>query len=454
MAALSPRRVLVLAYYFPPVGGGGVQRTRKFVEYLPEHGYEPVVVTGPAARSLDWAPDDASLHAGIPDETEVLRLPGPEPPLTRARSRAERWLRIQEPPVRWWIDGVVATAREAARRADVIYASMSPFGTGQAAARLARATGRPWVADLRDPWALDEWLVYTTRLHRRLEMRLMRRTLASAAAIVMNTPEATAQLLRHFPELGDRPVVTIPNGFDPADFSGPGPVRGDGTFRIVHAGWVHTAGGRRHRRLRLVRRALGGSVPGLDILTRSDVYLLEAVDRLLAERPELRGAVEVHLAGVAAGAGDDRGVARRRGYLAHADTLALMRSADLLFLPMHDLPPGTRARIVPGKTYEYLATGRPILAAVPDGDARDLLARAGDVTLCRPADSAAMARAIAARIDDPGEGTARDPDVLRPFERRRLTADLAGVFDRVLAPQGATGVSMSARTSAVESARS
>jgi glycosyltransferase involved in cell wall biosynthesis len=417
-------RVVMLAYYFPPVGGGGVQRTRKFVEYLPRHGYDPVVVTGPDTRAkLDWAPDDQSLPA---HGAEVLRVPGPEPALSRAQSRAERWLRIQEQRVRWWIDGAVETGREAAREADVIYASMSPFGSGQAAARLSRETGTPWVADLRDPWALDEWLVYTTRLHRRAEMRLMRRTLASAAAIVMNTPEATAALLRRFPELGDRPVVTITNGFDSADFAGPPPARTDGAFRIVHAGWVHTESGRRHRRLRHLRRALGGAVPGLDILTRSDVYLLDAVDRLLERRPDLRGKLEVHLAGVAGGVD---GVVHRRGYLPHGETIALMRSADLLFLPMHDLPPGTRARIVPGKTYEYLATGRPILAAVPDGDARDLLARAGGVTLCRPADVAAMARAIAARVDD--GGGARDMEPLRRFERTALTAELAGVFDRV-----------------------
>jgi glycosyltransferase involved in cell wall biosynthesis len=419
------RRVLMLAYYFPPVGGGGVQRTRKFVEYLPQHGYESVVVTGPDTRAkIVWAPDDHSLE---PPDAEVLRVPGPEPALSLAQSRAERWLRIQEQRVRWWIDGAVATGLQAARQADVIYASMSPFGSGQAAARLSRETGTPWVADLRDPWALDEWLVYTTRLHRRAEMRLMRRTLASAAAIVMNTPEATAALLRHFPELGDRPVVTITNGFDSADFAGPPPERADDAFRIVHAGSVHTGSGHRHRRLRHVRRALGGAVPGLDILPRSDVYLLQAVDRLLADRPDLCRRLEVHLAGVAGGVD---GVVHRRGYLPHAETIGLMRSADLLFLPMHDLPPGTRARIVPGKAYEYLATGRPILAAVPDGDARDLLARAGSVTLCRPTDTAAMARAIAARVDDGGGG--RDLEPLRRFERRALTADLAGLFDRVL----------------------
>jgi glycosyltransferase involved in cell wall biosynthesis len=416
-------RVLMLAYYFPPLGGGGVQRTLKFVEHLPEHGYEPVVVTGPVARTLEWAPADATLAAAA----EIVRVAGPEPAPDRRRGRAERWLRIRSPRTRWWIDGAVAAGLDAARGADVIYATMSPFGTGEAAARLARATGRPWVADLRDPWALDEWQVYPSALHRRLELRRMRRTLSSAAAIVMNTPEATAQLLRHFPELAAKPVVTIPNGFDPADFAGPPPERGDGAFRIVHAGWSHAAGGRRHRRLRALRRVLGGATPGLDILTRSDVYLLRAVERVLERRPDLR--IEVHLAGLAPGASP---FVHAHGYLPHGEAVGLLRSADLLFLPMHDLPPGTRSRIVPGKTYEYLASGRPILAAVPDGDARDLLARAGSALLCRPADVDAMARAIESQADRREGGPALDPSVLHEFERPALTRALATVFDRVL----------------------
>ena len=63
-----------------------------------------------------------------------------------------------------------------------------------------------------------------------------------------------------------------------------------------------------------------------------------------------------------------------------------MRSADLLFLPMHDLPEGTRAGLIPYKTYEYLGARRPILAAVPDGDVRDMLAPLERVWLVRPAD--------------------------------------------------------------------
>jgi glycosyltransferase involved in cell wall biosynthesis len=171
------------------------------------------------------------------------------------------------------------------------------------------------------------------------------------------------------------------------------------------------------------------------------VFLLQAVEQLLEKRRELRGTVEVHLAGVAPRAADrPSDVVRRHGYLPHADTIALMRSADLLFLPMHDLAAGRRARIVPGKTYEYLASGRPILGAVPDGDARDLLERAGTALLCRPRDVAAMRRLLEREVDRWLAGEPRpelDAEVMRPYERRRLTSELARVLDRAV--QSAVG---------------
>jgi glycosyltransferase involved in cell wall biosynthesis len=310
---------------------------------------------------------------------------------------------------------------------DLVFATMSPFESGAAAARLAAELAVPWVADLRDPWALDEWRTYPSAAHRRLELRRMERTLSSAAAIVMNTPEAAAAVREHLPALAGIPVVAIPNGFDAEDFSGPRPRRDDKAFRIVHAGWSHVEGGRRHRRTAAVRSALGGSTRGLDLLPRSHLYLVEAVERL--DRPE----VEVLLVGQAS-RGRSRAV-KALGYVPHDRAIELIRSADLLFLPMHDLPDGTRSRIVPGKTYEYLASGRPILAAVPEGDTRDLLERAGTAFLCRPRDLGAMMRTIedlAERKQRGEPGPALDEEVVAGYERRRLTERLAELFDGVL----------------------
>jgi glycosyltransferase involved in cell wall biosynthesis len=136
----------------------------------------------------------------------------------------------------------------------------------------------------------------------------------------------------------------------------------------------------------------------------------------------------------------DRLVSRRsratvvdHGYVTHARSVELLRAADLLFLPMHDLPPGVRAGLVPGKTYEYLASGTPILAAVPHGDARDLLLEAGTAAVCDPTDVLAMISHIRARMCAWREGTPPQPappDVIGRYERRALTVQLVAVLER------------------------
>jgi glycosyltransferase involved in cell wall biosynthesis len=436
------RRVLFLAYHFPPIGGAGVQRSAKFVRDLPVHGYDPIVITGPGFEESRWTPVDRSLEQDVAAGTTVRRLPTQPPPSAGGwRGRANRWLGLQDPFFRWWEAGI-ETAAEGGP-ADLVYASMSPFESGAAAARIAARRGIPWVADLRDPWALDEMQVYPSRIHRRADRRRMCRVLGTAAAVVANTEEAAGRIAA-LPGLAGTPVIPIPNGFDAADFAGPAPERRDDAFRIVHAGYLHTelASG---RAARLVRRALGGADPGVDIGTRSHVYLLRALERLLAEDPSLADRIELHLAGVLSDRDLDvvggASIVKTPGYLAHDETVALLRSADLLFLPMHDLPEGRRATIVPGKTYEYLASRRPILAAVPDGDARDLLARTPTATLCRPADVVAMAAAIRAGIERKERGEpvpAPPPRLLEQFDRSRLSGRLAAVFDGVLGPVEAT----------------
>jgi glycosyltransferase involved in cell wall biosynthesis len=434
------KRVLAISYHYPPIGGAGAQRPAKMLRYLRERGYASVVLTGPGAESGRWAPTDESLAIDTQPDA-VTRLTGPEPvPSTGWRKRGERWLGLSDPWARWWVRGVEEVGREALSDVDLLYAWMSPFESAEPTARIARRFDKPWVADLGDPWALDEMFVYPTRWHRRRDLHRMRILLRTADAVVMSTEEAVRRLRNRFPEFEGKRVVAIPNGFDASDFATPISERSDGKFRIVHAGYLHTALGLQLRRSKPLRRVLGGAVTGVDFLTRSHVFLVEAIDRLVARDPSARDVVELCLAGVLSPA--DRavtgtsGVVRMLGYVPHDETLRLTRSAELLFLPMHELPDGVRAGIVPGKTYEYLATGRPILAAVPDGDAREILEEAGNALLCRPADIDCMVRALESELARfrAGLPAARpDPNVVERYEYRRLSASLAGVFDEVLA---------------------
>ncbi len=435
---------MLLSYHFPPIGGAGVQRSVKLTKHLREFGYETVVIAGPAEQTSRWTPVDHSLVTEVPAETIVFRARGPEP--TTSVSRVRRLLGGCTPFGRWWSTAAVLAAAEAPDVAAVV-ATMSPFESASAAACIAEQLDIPWIADLRDPWALDEMTVYPTRFHRTLALRRMHRQLASASAITMNTPEARSRILSTFPHSTDRPVVAIPNGFDADDFQGPAsPPRGDGRFRIVHSGYLHTELGREHRGRSTLRRLAGGAAPGVDFLTRSHVYLLRAIDRIAETEPKLAESIDIHLAGVLT-KDDETAMAGHRvhgyGYLPHDETIALLRTADLLFLPMHDLPAGTRATIVPGKTYEYLAAGPPILAAVPDGDARDLLEFAGNAELVRPSDVDAMAEALrrAVRRWQRGEATSQaNPFVIARYERHRLASEMASLLDDVIGVSSALDV--------------
>ena len=121
------------------------------------------------------------------------------------------------------------------------------------------------------------------------------------------------------------------------------------------------------------------------------------------KRPQLAEELEVVLVGPSTPADDQ--LSERYpfdpplGFRTYEETVELMRTADLLFLPMHSLPIGVRAGLVPTKTYEYLAAGRPILAAVPMGDARDILEAAGTAIVCDPMDVDAMTLALRKQIE-------------------------------------------------------
>jgi hypothetical protein len=179
-------------------------------------------------------------------------------------------------------------------------------------------------------------------------------------------------------------------------------------------------------------------MPGVDVSSRTLVFLAQALEELLSERPDLGERLELHLAGRLTDA--DRAVVaglpivHEHGFLAHRQTIELMTSADLLFLPMHDVPEGRRVAIVPCKTYEYLGSRRPILAAVPDGDARDFLNAYGAAHICRPTDVAGIKGGIAralARVDAGDPPPTVNEELLGGLDRRTLAKEVAAVIEAV-----------------------
>lgn len=438
------KKVLFIAYYFPPIGGGGVQRSLKFAKYLPNLGYMPHVLSAGRVAEEHWSPRDEALLADLPPGVRISRIDGL--PASEVRSWNRRMRDVCQLPSRFGAAWANAVLREGARLCaehafDLIYVSMSPFEGAAAAASLSRRFGIPWVADLRDPWALDEVQVFYSGVHRRIARSQMRRALADASLVIMNTPEAARRLVTAFPEYRKKNVTSLTNGYDAADYDHLTWQRDD-HFRIVHTGSLHARHGRQLAARRRLYERLGRIEPGVDLLSRSHVFLLEALRLWQARDARVARQVRLILAGSLTS--EDRRMVERsaarglvtlEGYRTHQQTARLQVDAEVLFLPMHQVAPNRRATIVPGKTYEYLATRRPILAAVPQGDARDFVTEAQTGFVCGPADVEGMVAHLKALHQAWLEH--RDPvkprdEVIVQFERQRLTTLLAGHFDEVL----------------------
>lgn len=427
---VNGRRVAIVSYYFPPIGGAGTQRAAKLCRYLGDFGWMPTVVccapTGDgAARGVSAAYlDDRMADSDVPVGIRVERIEG---------ENHRTWLDKAQAYVESLVEG---------RQIDVVLVTMSPFWMAPLVERLASRA--PVVVDLRDPWALDGVPIYRHKWQWKADFEAMARTLRAASDVVMNTDEARRAALDAFDGLDADRVHVITNGFDRADFEAAEPAdRPDGArFVLVHTGTFLTgqavapAGvvGR-------LKRTIHYRPEPIRPLGRSVGPVLEAIDLLRSERPELmEGFRFVHVGNLDAAtkawidASPAKDLVEPVGYLPHDASISRLLSADALFLHLHGLPPGHRARIVPGKTYEYLASGRPILGALPEGDARDLLMGRERCLLADPCDARTIADALATLIERGGDLAERplgDPG-LGPFERREIARRMAGVLSTAI----------------------
>lgn len=418
---MSRRRLLAIAYFFPPLAGGGVHRVLSFARHLPAHGWDvSVVCAGPG----DYWVRDESLLARVPPATEVIRVEGGSAlaSLLRGRGATGRRRGGAFAPLRaladWWLlpDSYAGWARRAARAAgarldrggvDALLTTSPPDSVHAALLPKAARRGVPWIADFRDPWIGLHFREPPTRLHRALHRRLERATLAGADLVLA----ASRTHLADIAATGlARRAEHLPNGFEPAPAGTPAPPVSD-HFRLAFTGTLS--------------------------LMEDAGTLLAAVAELLGRRDGARAHLRVDLAGPydvdyesrarALGLAD---VVRFTGPLAHAESRALQCEADALLLW---IPRGAGYRtMVPGKLYEYLDSGRPVLALLPAHDeAAELVLRAGGVVL-PPGDPAALARELETRYmawRERGRAPGARPAWLDEHARPALAARLAAMLD-------------------------
>ncbi len=428
------KKVLIISYYFPPSGGPGVQRILKFVKYLRDFDWEPVVLT---VEKGAFPNIDESLVDQIPPDTKIIRTKALNPfgiyakfsGVQQAKAASvgllsNRKLTFREKMARWiranifipdarigWYPYAYRTGKHYIKKnaVDVIVSSGPPHSVHVTGLKLHRKTGIPWIADFRDPWTdisfFDDlpMIGFVRKLHERMEKKVLKN--ASAISVVSPSWKKLLQL-----KTGNQFEV-IYNGYDEDDFADLQTQKNE-KFIISHIGNLY------------------GS--------RNPEQFWEALNYLINEKymrrinVRLIGNVDTSIIASIAKYDLDAFVSIIP-YLQYKEGLARMADSSLLLLIIEpwEASPG----MIPGKLYEYLVSRRPVLGIGPtDGDAANILNECNAGAMCQWQNKEAIAGYIEQlynRWEQSGDTRIKENPNILSYTRKNQTAKLASLLNRL-----------------------
>jgi glycosyltransferase involved in cell wall biosynthesis len=433
------KNVLVIAYYFPPSGGPGVQRVLKHIQYLPECGWNPIVLT---VANGDFPARDESLMAKIPSDVHVERTEIYEPytlyrkltgkpantPIdvnvikkdSQGRSFTENiaefiraTLFIPDARVGWLFTAVDAGLRLIQEHnIEAIYNSSPPYTTSLIARQLKRRSGLRWVTGFRDPWTgflttPKRWFL-PALVDKRLEHSVFR----EADAVECAWEGIVKDIRGKFPDVPVVKLHHIPNGFDSSDYPElPPETAQNQRFTITYTGSMY---GRRNPASFLAALELlikrGTITP--EELTARFIGRFGAEVLEMFERFPYQSALELH------------------GYMAHEESIAYLLRSDALLLVVDEAKESEE--IVPGKVYEYIGAMRPIIAVAPThGAIHELLVETASGKTAHQSDVEGIAQVIGSYIQALRDNKPFSPNTtaIAQYERKNATRRLAALLE-------------------------
>ena len=369
------KKVLIITYYWPPMGGGGVQRWLKTTKYLREYGWEPVIFT---TQNGEASVIDESALKQIPKNIETIKVPIWEPfgvykKLTGKKKNEKLvpgtvasdgksmmqnlsvWVRgnLFIPDARkFWIKPATKQLKEylKANKIDAVVSTGPPHTTHMIALNVTKKFNIPWLVDFRDPWTnidfyhqlkLTNW---ADKKHKRLELEVLNK----ASQVVTVTWSWAEDFLRIS---GKMPMV-ITNGYDPSDFVNAGKLTLDEKFTITHAGSLND-----DRNPHVFWEALAELCKEESFANDLEIKFIGQVAPVAVQELTTFGLL---------------GNLNLIENLPHNKVVEELMKSQLLLLPLNDTP--NIDGVVPGKLYEYIGAKRPIICiGKTTGDAAKII---------------------------------------------------------------------------------
>lgn len=370
---MNKKKVLIIAYYWPPAGGPGVQRWLKFVKYLPEFDIDPILYI---PSNPSYPIKDFSLKNEIPKGLTIIKQPILEPySLARKISKGTSdtisrgiisnnkkqgimesimlFIRgnffIPDARIRWikpsfnYLSNYIRDFK-----IDTIITTGPPHSLHLIGLKLKERHDLKWISDFRDPWTTISYhkklklLPWAVKKHKLLETKVLNNT----DNIIVTSPNAKTI----FSRLTKQPITVITNGYDQKYMEEEDV---DQKFSIAHIGSL--------------------------LSDRNPLNLWEALAELIEENQDFASYLQLNFIGLVSetvlSCIEKNGLKEFiniKGYLTHNEALRYQKTSQLLLLIEIDSE-DTKC-IIPGKLFEYLVSGRPILAIGPeDSDVADIL---------------------------------------------------------------------------------
>ncbi|WPO81794.1 glycosyl transferase family 1 [Chryseobacterium sp. JJR-5R] len=428
------KKIVIITYYWPPAGGPGVQRWLKFAKYLPEYGWEPIIYT---PENPSYPLTDESLIKEVPEDIEIVKTKIWEPyqlaeKLNKSnkkfkagqfdvgknqswKSRLSIWVRgnffIPDARV-FWVKPSVKFLEKYLKenKIDVVVTSGPPHSLHLIGLNLKKQLpDLKWIADFRDPWTEISYYKHlkltrnSDKKHRKLESEVFKN-----ADITLATSYIDAE---NFRKSGAN-AVCITNGFDETD-----------------ARTKTSNGGATEEKFTL-------SYIGVLEQLRNPENLWQALNDLVETNSDFAGNFILKFAGRI----DDKILSSLEnsalkshilnlGYLSHDKAVEEMEKSSLLIIT--NFPNDASKGIIPGKIFEYLATGKQIISFGPrEADVSTILneTKAGKHFSYHDAETVKAFILKEFQLWKNGELTKNSQDIAQ-FSRRNLAKQLAGILE-------------------------
>lgn len=417
-------KVLVIAYYFPPMGLSGVQRTLKFVKYMKKYSWEPTVIT--SAKVGYFAHDNSLLQEIEKENIRIIRTHGREPNSLLSRfgtikipgefvrklfNRINQSVYIPDNKVSWSKKAyrVISNLLEK-EKFDIIFVTGPPFSSFNMAVKLKKKFNIPFLADYRDLWVGSYFSFYLSPLHKYIQKRMEYKVLKTADKITVTNRKIKEKLINNYKFLTFDDIVIISHGYDAADFEGIKPKPKNSDKMII-------------------------TYSGVFIEYNTPKYFLKAFKKIETERPDIASKINLNFIGFLRKENKKlikklklEGYVTDYGYLNHNETVEKLMSSDVLWFMV-----GRKKNIdalLPGKLFEYFGTRKPIIACVPKGAARTATVAYEAAFLTEPEDVEGIKSAILETYNLYLKNELPEPndDYIEKHRRDYLTEQLTKLF--------------------------